>query len=425
MKDKKIFAFLTIALGLWQLAFPLTFSHFCPDCFQMTISDIAMGAAIIVFGILSSISLYPLASAWLVGLTGLWLQLSPLIFWSHFPLSYLNDTLVGAIAIVFAFQLAKGPAKSSSTNDCPKGWSYNPSSWKHRIPTVGLAMICWFLARYMATYQLGYITQIWDPFFSDGTLKVITSNISKSFPISDAGLGALFYTLEALLGWQGDHRRWATMPWLVFSFAFLIIPVGIVSIVLIILQPVDVGTWCSWCLATALCMLTMIVLTAGEFAATLQFLNESVRNGESFWRTFWKGERQSADIKTKPLVKQSDGWGISFHPNLIIGAIAGIVLLFLPAFFHYQDRLAMSDYIVGPILFAISVVSMAEVFFTLRYGLVATGIWLLIAPWILAENPVGFAIILHLLIGIWLILSVVLWKAKIRESYGTWESLII
>jgi hypothetical protein len=92
------------------------------------------------------------------------------------------------------------------------------------------------------------------------------------------------------------------MPWLVVAFAFLVIPVGIVSVTLIILQPVVVGFWCSWCLFTALCMLLMIVLTAGELAAVLQLLWEVKRSGKSVWKVFWKGVNRSAlFISVKPL----------------------------------------------------------------------------------------------------------------------------
>ncbi len=427
MKEKKTLSFLIIALGLWQLAFPLTFFHvFCWDCSAMVLSDAISGLVLIALGVLSCLSLYPIPTGWLVGLVGLWLQCAPLLFWAFSPLIYLNDTVIGIVAIIFCFQLTKDPVKTSSI-ECPRGWSYNPSAWKHRLPTVGLAILAWFFARYMAAYQLGYIPYIWDPFFTDGTFSVITSDVSKSFPVSDAGLGALCYTLEALLGWQGDHRRWATMPWLVFSFAFLVIPVGIISIVLIILQPVIVGAWCTWCLATAFCMLLMIVLTAGEFAATLQFLNDSVQRGESFWHVFWKGG-DVPETKTKAPAKSHSiwgAWGISIPWSLPLGLIGGILLMILPSYFNYQDKLSTSDYIVGPVLFSISVIAMAEIFRILRYAFVGLGAWILMAPWVLSNTPAGGAVVSHIVIGTVLMLSIFLCKSKIKERYGPWESLMI
>jgi hypothetical protein len=42
-------------------------------------------------------------------------------------------------------------------------------------------------------------------------------------------------------------------------FGIQVIPLGVTSIVLVILQPLMVGTWCSLCLATAIFMLLTIV----------------------------------------------------------------------------------------------------------------------------------------------------------------------
>jgi hypothetical protein len=64
----------------------------------------------------------------------------------------------------------------------------------------------------MAAYQLGYIDSIWEPFFSgvagNGTQTILTSDVSKAWPISDAGLGAATYLIEVLSTFMGDQRRW-------------------------------------------------------------------------------------------------------------------------------------------------------------------------------------------------------------------------
>ena len=234
MNERKIrTSLLSIALGCWQIGIALTFDHFSSS---LVASDLITGFLLVLFGILC---LQPQRTweQWAIGLVGVWLQLAPLVFWSPSSLVYLNDTIVGALAIVFCFMFTKDEP-FTAVADHPRGWSYNPSAWHHRLPVVGLAMLCWFFARYMAAYQLGYICYIWDPFFPDGTYDVITSDVSRAFPISDAGLGAFCYTLEAVFAWQGGTSRFATMPWLVCSFVFLVIPVGIVSIILIIMQPV-------------------------------------------------------------------------------------------------------------------------------------------------------------------------------------------
>jgi hypothetical protein len=47
-------------------------------------------------------------------------------------------------------------------------------------------------------------------------------------------------------------------------FGVMIIPVGIVSIVLVMLQPIAAGAWCFWCLLTAAATLVMIPLAVDE-----------------------------------------------------------------------------------------------------------------------------------------------------------------
>lgn len=407
-----------MGLGCWLIAITLTFFSFYTSLF---VSDLLVGLLFIACGLLS-LSPKRIWSRWMVGLLGVWLQFAPLIFWASSPVTYFNDTLVGAIAIVFSFIMTKKNNEDESLiNCCPIGWSYNPSSWGHRIPVVFLAMVCWFFARYMAAYQLGYISHIWDPFFPEGTLDVITSDVSRAFPVSDAGLGALCYTIETLLGWQGGKCRFATMPWVVFSFAFLVIPVGAVSIFLIILQPIVVGAWCSWCLATALCMLIMIVFTAGEFAALLQFLLESKQKGQSLWRLFWKGGTAS-NIEVYARLKRRGLRGITIPWNLVISALLGLALMMMPGLLGIKgEKLAISDYIEGPIVLAISVISMAEVFRTLRYCLIGFGAWLIVAPWIISSLLGG--IVCHLIVGVLLIL-LSLRKGNIKEKYGVWDRLI-
>src|SRR5665811_886497 len=87
--------------------------------------------------------------------------------------------------------------------DVPAGWSYNPSTWSQRAPIIALALVGFFLSRQMAAYQLGYTLSVWEPFFDPGTRAVLGSDLSRSFPISDAGLGAVAYMVEALMGFMG------------------------------------------------------------------------------------------------------------------------------------------------------------------------------------------------------------------------------
>lgn len=420
MKKNQI-ALLAVALGFWLIAIPLTFGY---KGHLVGLSDIASGVLLVIFG-LFSLAPRRIWSGWALGLVGVWLQLAPLVFWAPTALMYVNDTLIGALAIVLSFHLAKKNEIRGETV-IPGGWSYNPSAWSHRIPIVGLATLCWFFSRYMAAYQLGYIDSIWDPFFTNGTLSVITSKISKDFPVSDAGMGAVCYTLEMLLGWQGGKRRWASMPWLVIAFAFLVVPVGIASITLIILQPVVVGAWCSWCLATAISMLLMIVLTGGELAAALHCLKVAKERRQSVWKVFWKGSvAQNFGPPLKPLnrTKGSLAWGVSFPWNLIVSFVFGIWLMFSHSMLGVKEGLSTLNYILGPLIAAFTFIAFSEVFRIVRYVNILFGSVLLVAPWIVSGAS-STAIANSLIVGVFVIL-LAFRRGRISERYGKWEKFIL
>ena len=72
------------------------------------------------------------------------------------------------------------------------------------------------------------------------------------------GVGILGFVLGAVILVAA-----LSMHYLVAFFGFLVVPLGVVSIVLVILQPLAVGAWCTLCLVTAVAMLLMISPAAG------------------------------------------------------------------------------------------------------------------------------------------------------------------
>ena len=68
---------------------------------RLALSDFACGALLIVFGVLSLSWRMPWAR-FLTGLTGVYLLFAPLIFWAPGAAGYLNDTLIGTLAIAFS-----------------------------------------------------------------------------------------------------------------------------------------------------------------------------------------------------------------------------------------------------------------------------------------------------------------------------------
>lgn len=51
----------------------------------------------------------------------------------------------------------------------PPGWSYDPSSWSERLPLIGLALVGFGIAGYLALVQLGVFGRAWEPFFGAGS----------------------------------------------------------------------------------------------------------------------------------------------------------------------------------------------------------------------------------------------------------------
>jgi hypothetical protein len=335
------------------------------------------------------------------GAIGLWLELAPLIFWAPEAATYINDTFIGMLFLLFSFVIPDTPgAPQSDGAEVPPGWSYNPSSYLQRIPVIALNIVCWLIARYLAAYQLGYITEVWDPFFTPGTVAVLTSKVSQSFPVSDAGLGATAYLLEALFGF-GDTRRWHTMPWFVLFFGILAVPVSCVSIVLILLQPTVVGAWCTLCLVTAFLMLFIVPLAIDEVLATLQFMKKARQEGHPLWRTFWGmplvvpgPPDPRVPPYNAPYRKLFDAmrFGLSMPWNLALAIAVGLLAIW------------QNNPVLGALITVSAVISSAEVIRFLRYVITALGV-------ILCMH--------HLALGILAIL-LSLRKGPIKERYGAY-----
>ncbi|MBW3538660.1 MAG: vitamin K epoxide reductase, partial [Planctomycetes bacterium] len=234
-------------LGVWTLLSPFTFGHLNPElwvdvsqgergpwwfgkdnqlgelrAWLMTASDIAAGLVLVVFGWRSLTPNRP-RSLWACCGAGIWLTFAPVLFWCPTAAAYVNDTAVGAMVIALAILIPGMPNMIMYMQmgpETPPGWSYNPSSWPQRWIMILTGFAGFIVSRYLAAFQLGYITKVWDPFFgfSTGTEKVLNSNMSHMWPISDAGLGAISYTFEFLMGYMGSPARWRTMPWMVAFF---------------------------------------------------------------------------------------------------------------------------------------------------------------------------------------------------------------
>lgn len=434
-QEKKLWIYFTIAiLGLWLILSPLTFEY---NSLPLMYSDIISGILLIILGFLS-FNPFRLWAPWLACFVGIWLLLAPLVFWAPEAVTYMTDTVIGILIIALAVLIPGMPGmmymmmSMPPGPETPPGWSYNPSSWLQRSIIIALGWIGFFGSRYLAAYQLGYIHGVWDPFFDEGTRQVLTSSVSRSFPISDAGFGTLAYTIELLMGYMGGPNRWRTMPWMVTFFGILVIPLGAVSIVLVMLQPVGVGAWCSICLLTAIAMLLMIPLTVDEVIAMIRFLIKKNKEGKSFWHTFWMGDtieggekdtRSPSFISSLRKTFPAMTWGMRLPWNLLLSTAIGIWIMFMPYTFGLRSGVADNLHITGALVVTFSVIAMAEVVRYVRFTNILLGAWIVAAAFILQGNS-SITIWLSVIAGIVVILSS-LPKGKIKEDYGDYNRYIV
>jgi len=176
---------------------------------------------------------------------------------------------------------------TTGTSEVPPGWDYNPASWDQRIPIIVLALVGFAIAGYLALYQFRLVPTVWEPFFGNGSITILNSPVSHVLPIPDAALGALGYLTDAVAGVIGGAKRWRSMPWIVVLFGLAVGPLGFVSVMLVVFQPVLFDAWCTLCLVTAVISVVMIGPAMDEVLASLQYLNRVKQSGKSVWKAFW------------------------------------------------------------------------------------------------------------------------------------------
>jgi nucleoside-diphosphate-sugar epimerase/uncharacterized membrane protein len=460
--------FVNAALGLWLMFAPFAFGLFDggPEVLApalgwdlpptgvrnawLGISEIASGLAILVC------SLAGLAPGrrwlhWVVAAVGVWLLMAPLVFWTSSPAAYANDTLLGllvpALAVMIPGPPGVGMRAMSSDDDRPLGWTYSPSVWTQRLPILALALVGLFVSRYLAAYQMGHIDGVWDPLFGpapldvsgafegarNGSEAVVTSWLSRDFPIPDAGLGAATYALDILAGAIGDRRRWRTMPWMVLLFGLLVVPLGAVSLVFILVQPTLIGTLCTLCIIQTIVTLILIPYSVDELLATCQYLLRARRAGEPFWRTFWHGGPSLSEDQTpepdldrpaRAVLLEFLQGGVTFPWALMTVLALAAVLVASPALFGTEAPLYFSDHVAGWVVLAVTFTALAEVTRAMRFFNVPIGLWVVASPFVLSGGTTA-STIADVVIGLAIAALSLPRGTRSRETYGAWDRLII
>lgn len=453
-----------VVLGLWLMTAPFTLGHLNEAIWSvpsggrgvwfsdmthdelraqlMTWSDVVSGALLVGLGWFMLKPNRPVVW-WAACSIGVWLLFAPVIFWSPTAAAFTNDSIVGLLVIALTILIPGMPNMASYMQmgpPRPPGWTYNPSSWDQRWILIALGFAGLVVSRYLAAYQLGYVESVWDPFFgSEQTARVLDSEMSHTWPISDAGLGVVAYSLEFLMGYMGGPSRWRTMPWMVTIFGILVIPLGLAHIALVMSQPVVVHEWCTMCIVAAAIMLPMIPLEVDEVVAMGQHVRDSARRGDrdgSTWKVFWmggSGEDSQPSERMPPVHRFADDpwsalkasvWGFTPTMTLSVSAAVGVWLLAAPAVFGVDIRSGAADvaHIGGAAIVVTAVVSMGEVARGLRWLNVVLGIGVAALVWL--TDP-GTAYAGVLLVSGALVAALAVPRGRVREQYADWQRYII
>lgn len=404
------------AVGAWLVTGTVTFGH---GSGSLRASDLIAGIALLLLAAATAVS-GKARFAYAEAVVGAWLLVAPLVFWAPTALEYANPTAAGVIVIAAA--IAAPMSRPETGPPTPPGWSYNPSSWSQRLPIVVLGAIGFFVSRYLAAYQLGHIDEVWDPLFGDGTARVLDSEVSRWFPVSDAGLGAVVYLVDSLSA-IGSEQRYRTTPWMVAILAVAAVPLGMSSVVLLILQPTVVGAFCFLCIVQAAITLGIVALALDEIVATAQFLVRKKREGHGLLRTFFYGGDlpETYDYGREP--SRTDRLramtrGTTPPWNLWCTAALGLASMFAPDLLGIEGGGARNLQTCGALVLLFSVVAFAEVARPIRLLNVAVGLWLAASGFFFSGGP-GVAAWGAFVSGL-AIMALSLRRGPVREEYGTY-----
>lgn len=147
--------------------------------------------------------------------------------------------------------------------------SGSPSAWEKRLPIAGLALAGLAIAVYLTLYQLGIVPTVWEPFFGDGSRRVLHSFISRLLPVPDASLGAVGYLVEIVTDLTGGEERWRTAPKTVLFFGAVAAAMALFGLLLAAIQAFWLHAGCTLCLSSAAISVGIAVLARKEVMASL------------------------------------------------------------------------------------------------------------------------------------------------------------
>lgn len=246
----------------------------------------------------------------------------------------------------------------------------------------------------------------------------------------DAGLGALTYALEIIVGAVGSAARWRTMPWLAVAFGIMIMPLCTVSIFFIIIQPIVIGTYCTLCLVAATAMLLKLPFSVDKPVATYQFLRRRHQVGQPWLNIFFTGDTDEGatrypkeDFEREPGMVLHDmlSGGITVTRTLAASVLLGLALMALPLWTSCENPMAGTFHVSGALTITASVIAFAPVARPARMLNMIIGAALLFAPLVAGASWRVFA--LSAVAGLALILLAIP-RGPVHKSFGDWDRFI-
>jgi hypothetical protein len=163
----------------------------------------------------------------------------------------------------------------------PPGWKHNPTSVRRRVLLAALAFTGLVVATYLTLFQIGVLDDVWDPFFDARAVLELTAPV----PDALAGLGA--YAAELVLLAVGGRDRWRSLPWSCLALGLVLACGAVISVALIVIQPVVAGAWCTLCLVSAVLSLALFALGIGEARAAWQHVTRARTRGVQWGDAVW------------------------------------------------------------------------------------------------------------------------------------------
>lgn len=287
----------------------------------------------------------------------------------------------------------------------PPGWDNNPTAWPKRIALAAVALVGLLVAGYLTLFQLGVFSSVWDPFFRSEPVLTLLE------PFPDAVLGVLAYGTEIVLSFVGGRDRWRTAPWTVLAFGFVIANGAVVSVGLMMVQPLFANAWCTLCLVSAVVSLIIFGWGADEPLAALQHLKRVRKSGGSAWR------------RCGALTPRKGGTSRVGTPDL---RRVGAFFMASPGIFGYGGAAAVNDHVVGPMIFASSLAAAWPAVQSLRRVEVPAGLWMLLSPIFIDYPSLGGDLpdVTHVFGGLAVAIMAAL-GGKTGESFGGgWSSIV-